>query len=1109
MTESLTRDSADTLWAAPEWYRGLPLSERWPVRDAAPGSPVSQADVSRGTPARLRAWKGQKPFDQEALFTARLATSALSEEDLAALLEEAASDLKARAAADPDWLLALGDAFATKASDAVDALGGSLDGLAGGHPLAECLPALAPLLAWGLASLRREAEALRGRHGFLPLAPGVLEQAFLSDLAPALLFQVSKPVVLEMHIARLQGRLRGESPNERFLDFTRRLREEDGFTALLRKYPVLGRQIVVAVEQWRDFLGEVLAHLCEDWAAICATFADGGDPGLLLGLDGGNGDRHRRGRSVLILRFDSELQLVYKPKTLAVDLHFQDLVRWLNDQGQQPPLRPLELLDRGEYGWCEFVGTAPCQSREAVARFYERQGSCLALLYALDATDLHNENLIAAGEHPMLVDLEALFHPHVYGQDPLLTANLAAAALDDSVWQVGLLPRRVWADEDSVGVDTSGLGGEGGQINPHPIVGFSEAGGDEMRVGRRRVELPMSENRPRLGEAEVDVLDYRDAVLGGFTRTYRLLCRHRETLLSEWLPRFAEDEVRVVMRSTNIYGLLLYESFHPDVLRDALDRDRLFDRLWAEAAQRPYLARILAAEQRDLWQGDIPVFSTTPASRTVFTSEGEPLADLLDAPSLALVEERVKRLGEEDLAKQIWIIEASLATLAMEREGGIPRPLQRPESVRPVTRDRLREMAAEVGDRLEDLALQNDRGAYWLGIVPLDDFHWGLVPSGVDLYAGTAGLALFLGYLGAATGNPSHTRLAQRAASSVTTHLEAVHQTRMQAGDELPFQPIGAFEGLGSVIYALTHLGVLWQARDLLDAAEQIVGTLPPLIPRDTHLDVIYGSAGCILALLALDSVRPSASTLAVAMQCGERLLETAQDEPRGKAWTTLADQPPLAGLSHGGAGVALSLLRLAARSGEDRFRSAALDALEFERTRFLPDLGNWADLRVFPVRQPPPEHPDQALEEPEVQNMIAWCHGAPGIGLARLAALDQLDDAVIRSEIDAAIAATTAFGFDINHSLCHGALGNVELLLSAAQLLGRPQDHEALEQATAHVAASIETNGPLTGVPLGVETPGLMSGLAGIGYELLRLAEPERVPSILTLAPPCHTAWD
>jgi lantibiotic modifying enzyme len=40
------------------------------------------------------------------------------------------------------------------------------------------------------------------------------------------------------------------------------------------------------------------------------------------------------------------------------------------------------------------------------------------------------------------------------------------------------------------------------------------------------------------------------------------------------------------------------------------------------------------------------------------------------------------------------------------------------------------------------------------------------------------------------------------------------------------------------------------------------------------------------------------------------------------------------------------------------------------------------------------------------------------------------------------------------------------------------------------------------------IDSPGLMNGLAGIGYALLRLAEPERVPSVLTLAPPVQGAW-
>ena len=49
-------------------------------------------------------------------------------------------------------------------------------------------------------------------------------------------------------------------------------------------------------------------------------------------------------------------------------------------------------------------------------------------------------------------------------------------------------------------------------------------------------------------------------------------------------------------------------------------------------------------------------------------------------------------------------------------------------------------------------------------------------------------------------------------------------------------------------------------------------------------------------------------------------------------------------------------------------------------------------------------------------------------------------------------------------------------------------------------ILESINQHGWLCGVPLGVETPGLMTGLAGIGYELMRLAAPEIVPSVLVL---------
>lgn len=1081
-------------WQRAEWFRALSLAERGGERNVSAAVFPSEASHTTAE-ARLRAWKAQGPFENGSLFAQRLTLDSLSERDLLALLAEPAESLRARIQAVPEWLIVLRQVFTHPGSAAKLAL--PLEKIQTDHPLAGCLPAVGPLLRDALDRLQERACALREEYGFLPLDVDVLPKVFLANVAPAILFQLCKPVVLELHAARLEGRLRGETTEARFDDFIRRFGEEGSIIGFLARYPVLARQLVLTTGQWAEYLCGFLTHLCADWHPIRTAFAPDGDPGPLVDVEAGKGDRHRRGRSVLLLEFGSGMKLLYKPRSLGVDVHFQGLLSWLNDRGANPALRTLTVLDCGDHGWSEFVAATPCTCEEEVVRFYERQGGYLALLYALDAADLHNENLLAVGEYPMLVDLEALFHPHVHGDDPIV-ANLAAGELDRSVWQVGLLPRRVWSDQDSIGVDMSGLGGQPGQMNPHRLLSWERPGTDEMRLVRRRAELPACENRPRLGDQDVDALDYRDAVLAGFTRMYRLLCENKAALLAERLPRFAHDETRAVVRSTNVYGLLWYESFHPDLLRDALDRDRFFDKLWVEAARRPRLSRLIAAERRDLWRGDIPLFSTCPGSRALRTADGERLEDFFDAPSLDLVRQRVKQLGEDDLARQTWIIEASLATLLMDREDRIDRPIHVPPVTRRVERGQLLSMAASLGKRLGELCLRNEDGAYWLGVGPLDESTWGLYPSGSDLYAGTSGIALFLGYLGAITGEASFTLLARRALASVRAQVREWFKIAEGPDATGSRTAVGGFEGLASVVYVLTSLGALWAEQDLLDGAAELTDGLPPLIWSDRLLDVIYGSAGCILSLLSLHTVRPSPRTLKMTISCGERLLATAQAMPRGIAWTTVQDQPPLGGFSHGTAGIALSLLRLADASGEARFRRAACSALDFDRSLFVPELNNWADLRVFPSRAP-----RDAASGPASKSMVAWCHGAPGIGLARLAALDQLAGTAAQDDIDIALSATMQFGFAMNHSLCHGALGNIELFLTAAQLLGRPSDQDALSRATALTVASIEANGPVTGVPLGVQTPGFMTGLAGIGYQLLRLAEPGKVPAALLLAPP------
>ncbi|MFL6211714.1 MAG: type 2 lanthipeptide synthetase LanM family protein [Pyrinomonadaceae bacterium] len=1018
-----------------------------------------------------------------------MATDGLDEDSFRHLLGEPIAAVRARCCAPPEWLVEFASAFSQ--SETCPAETFPLPEALRAKPVAGFLHLIAPLIRQGRAQVAEGVRRLAERYEILPFAPDTIVEVLSVNLPWKLVGMMSRTLILELNVARLEGFLAGETPEQRFASFIERLHGRETALGLLQEYAVLVRQLTQTVQQWVAFSLEFLAHLCADWTDLRATFSAADEPGVLVQLKGDAGDSHRRGQSVVIATFDSGFQVVYKPRSLAVDLHFQELLAWLNENGAHPPFHLLKILERGAHGWVEFVAAQSCTSLAEVRRFYRRQGAYLALLYALEATDLHFENLIAAGEQPILIDLESLFQARVTGIDIKQTdLQLATQTAIHSVLRVGLLPQRMLSGEDYEGIDMSGLGGIAGQLSPERAVKLEKMGTDEMHVSRQRVGLPEGQHRPQLNGEMVNTLDYTAEIIEGFTGMYRLLLKERAYLLSAKGPlvRFAEDEVRAIVRDTHTYSLLLHESFHPDLLRNALDRDRFFDRLWVGIANHPYRARVISSEQDDLHHGDIPIFSTRPNSRHLWNSMNELAADFFDETGLALVERRMQQLDETDLAKQVWFIRASLTTLSIDLIATKWPSYVISETQIIADRKQLLAAACRVGDRLAALALRNESDVMWFGLNSVRETHCTLTALDHNLYEGLPGVILFLAYLGFVSGDERYHELAQAALTTLRRQLERGRST---------IKRVGAFDGWGGIIYLLTHLSLLWRDDALVAEAHEIAARLPELIEQDESFDIVGGSAGCIAGLISLNAVAPVAQVLAAAVQCGDRLIANAQRMERGIGWLTPAPaQKPPSGFSHGVAGIAWALLKLHELSGQQRFRAAALDAIEYERSLFSPEEGNWLDQRDLGSFS-------RSQENGKRKTITAWCYGAPGIGLARLSTLAHLDDAVTRAEIGTALQTTCANGFGQNHSLCHGDLGNIELLCEAGARFADSRWHSEAKRLSGVILDSINRNGWLCGLPLGIESPGLMTGLAGIGYGLLRLCEPEQVPSILTLQPP------
>lgn len=1066
----MTQPQPDTAW-----YAALTLTERIASLRAHPDTP-SPVDVALAE-KRLKRWREKPPLSDEARFTQRLKSAGLTQDELLRLLGEPLEALRARVPTPPRWMVDLEAALARPAPETGLPYSEELRR----DPNAALLVAAEPFMAQGFERFQAGLDALVRAHPEAPFEPATASALLFAPLPTQLLALLGRTMALEINVARVSGLLTGDTPPERFQSFTARLGQREVLRELYREYPLLARQLVTRVGLWVDTSLEFLGRLCADWEDIRRVLSPGREPGRLAAVRTGMGDVHRGGHAVMSAAFSSGLKLVYKPRPVATDVHFQELLAWVNARGLPTPFQLTPLVARPGHGWFTFVEGAGCDSEEEVRRFYRRMGGLLALLYVLEGTDFHFENVIASGEQPILVDLESLLHPTLRVSERMEELRRELEVYD-SVLRIGLLPGRAWEDQRTAGVDISGMGNPEGKTGNRPAPAVVGAGTDEFTFTRRPGRFRRGLNRPTLRGEDVDPLQYEGAVAEGFNELYAVLERHRGELLAEGglLASLTGAEVRVLLRPTFVYKAMLLEGAHPDLLRNALDRDRYFEKLWLNVDRFPFVTQISHAERASLDRGDVPLFTTFPASRGVWGDPGEEIADVFDESGLERVRRRVAGLGEEDRSRQLWLIRASFATLALDAD-----PLRlagyTPAAPRvPATRERLLATARAAGDRLEALAVKDGEERTWFGLTLGWNRQWRLMPLSLDLYGGLPGVALFLAYLGEVTGESRYRALAE----------SAVRTMRRKHGDPRNQPPaVGGYLGWGGLLYAYAHLGRLWGRPDLLDMAASCVAGLETRIDEDDSLDVLGGAAGAILALSALQRCAPSERTVAAARRCGEHLLKTARRQERGLGWhTRLQPEAALTGFSHGAAGIACALLEVGALTGEARFREAACEALEYERSLFAPEPGNWPDLRGAPGTR---------------TFKTAWCHGSTGIGLARLASLRHLDDATVRREIAAALEDTRAQGLGRDHSLCHGDAGSLELLLAAREVLGDAALAPVREEWTGTLLEGIERHGWLSGVPFGVETPGLLVGLAGTAYTLLRLAEPERVPSVLVLEPP------
>ncbi len=361
----------------------------------------------------------------------------------------------------------------------------------------------------------------------------------------------------------------------------------------------------------------------------------------------------------------------------------------------------------------------------------------------------------------------------------------------------------------------------------------------------------------------------------------------------------------------------------------------------------------------------------------------------------------------------------------------------------------------------------------------------------LNLYHGASGLAMYFAAYYRASREDQARKLALQTISPLHEWIEGQADRR---GEQIAESAVGGLIGFASCLYALANMADWLNAPELLDTGSTLVNLIhPELIFADRWLDVMNGSAGTLLALLAfLQASRTHGMdpqpALGLADTCGRHLLHsraTRGHAPRG--WPR-ADGVALPGFAHGASGISYALLRLYQETKDEVFSDGAFEGFAFERTLYVPEQDGWLDPRSRQIMQ-----------------RDSWCNGAPGIALGRMGVIRFIDDPALRSDLENALRITRALPESTDDRLCCGSFGRIDVLHSAGLLLDRLQLSEHARELGLRVLRRSSGNKFLfpsqnQHFPEDQIHSSLFMGLAGVGYTLLRLRYPQMLPTLLML---------
>jgi len=849
------------------------------------------------------------------------------------------------------------------------------------------------------------------------------------------LYQVLRPsLIVYINKLRVEKALIGIDTNEEYKYFTNNFFHFKKFHMnFFRMLPLLSEKIFTVIENEINYIIWLQGALEKDQKEIHKM---SGFNIMHVEKVINLGDYHNNGRRTILLEDKFNNKVILKPVDLTNSILYHSLINQLNKDLNTDIFIP-QVVNKNNYGYMEYINHESCESNEQIKGYYYNLGVVLSVIYLINGSDIHNENIIAKQTSPVIIDFETLGST----LNPSITEKTSSFKLSNSVLNSRMLPIR-FSEGREVIRDYSAIGRVMKTL-VKKIKIKNEFTSNPIEIREETIVEDTVQNLPFFYDDIYEYDNYIKDIIKGFEDAYNGALKNKEEYMHILKSSVSKWNYRKVYRNTKIYTLLLDRLNVPDLLENKLKTIKYLRNILEKNIYLATRKDIIQKEIEALLSYDVPYFSNKYEWESCETFSNNEI-DL---------EMKFEKISYSDFLLQRKIIEMSLSNQNdnLDQLNTVKETINFQTNL---STNKIKE--ALTGKILDGSYISKDGDVDFIGLKTNWQGELEINHLNNGIYDGLLGISSLLRN------------------NADPNHIEIINKLEQKALQEILNKNknnYGFVNGSNAIIsYYLTNLPYITPLNEkvILQIFMDINSDIEKDEYKDNTFDILGGSAGLILTAVKFYQINPKYKILLkVAENLGDYIVNNMQTHNEfvyWKAHDTLNLEDSLKGFVHGLSGQLLAFYKL-----KDILKTNKYD-------------------RVIHCI-----HKSEKMSMNEYNYTDSWCKGFSGMGISRIKILELYQNEDIQSDLiffKNQILSTLYENSD--YCLCHGLMGKLDFLLEL-------ENRGMLERNEKQIVMKV-TNNFLNNFAIEDFNPhkiALFTGLGSILYFLQRL-ENDKLNSIL-----------